>query len=192
MSTLRPFSALLGLAVAVPLLAQAPTQRSATFSVGSDAAKPAAAPAASATTDTAVTWIDLRSNQGELRGKLPQLVQAEIAKARAQGRTPFLEVGATWCGPCVALEQSLHNKDIIDAFAGTYIVHLDANEWDIEDDMGPLGFKGGTIPAILAIDKNGKVQSELHGETDAAPIKKFLQAHMWKGKPATSKVAVKS
>lgn len=142
--------------------------------------------AASATTDS-VTWIELSSKQGELRGKLPQLVADEMAKAKANGQTPFLEVGATWCGPCQALEASLRNKEMIDAFSKAYVIHLDVNEWDTQDEMGPLGIDGGTMPFIAALNPKGHVVAQLKGDIEAKDIKKFVQAHLWTAK--TTKTA---
>lgn len=130
--------------------------------------------------DDSVVWHELRSNDGDLRGKLPELLKARMDTARAQGRTLFVEVGATWCEPCLELERNLTKPEFIDAFAGTSIVHLDANEWDVEDDMAPLGIKGKLIPLIVALDpQSPKAIAQLNGVIDAAGIKKFLSAHRW-------------
>jgi len=182
MTGIRPLSALLALVVAAPLaVAQTLTMPSSTASTSP-------APAAAVAADT-VPWVALSSKQGELRGKLPQLVAAEIAKAKASGLTPFFEVGATWCGPCQALEASVRNKDkdIVDAFAGAYIIHLDVNEWDEEDELVPLGIEGGQMPFIAAIKPNGHVVAQLGGVIAAAPIKEFVQGHLWKTTTSASK-----
>jgi thiol-disulfide isomerase/thioredoxin len=127
-----------------------------------------------------VVWNELSSHMGDLRGKLPELLKARMDSAHAQGRTMFVEVGATWCGPCLELEANLKKPEFIDAFAGTSIVHLDANEWDVEDDMAPIGIKGGVMPIIIAMDpKTPKATVQLNGVIDAAGIKKFLNAHRW-------------
>jgi thiol:disulfide interchange protein len=181
MTGIRPLSALVALVVAAPLAAaQTLTMTSSTASTSSPA------PAATVAADT-VPWVELSSKQGELRGKLPQLVAAEIAKAKASGLTPFLEVGATWCGPCQALEASLHNKDMVDAFAGAYVIHLDVNEWDTQDEMAPLGIEGGGMPFVVAINPKGHAVAQLKGESTAAPIKQFVQAHLWKSTTTASK-----
>ena len=129
--------------------------------------------------DTVVVWHELRSNMGELRGKLPQLLKARIDSARAEGRTLFIEIGATWCGPCLELERQLTTPEMIDAFAGTSIVHLDANEWDLDKDILPLGIHGGVLPLLVALDTAMTVTSQLNGVIDAPQLKQFLQAHRW-------------
>jgi thiol-disulfide isomerase/thioredoxin len=140
--------------------------------------------------DTTVMWVRLGSNQGSLRGKLPQLLKAEIAKAKALGLTPFLVVGATWCGPCQQLEASLHQKDFVDAFSGAYMIHLDMDEWDVKAELTPLGFKNEGIPIIAALDKNSKVISQLEdNEYTAKAIKQYLSANLWESavhKPAVN------
>lgn len=137
-----------------------------------------------------VAWHELSSNMGDLRGKLPELLKARMDSAQAQGRTLFVEVGATWCGPCLQLEADLKKPEFIDAFSGTSIVHLDANEWDVEDDMGPIGIKGGVMPIIIAMDpKNPKAVEQLNGVIDAPGIKKFLDAHRWPTVAADTKAA---
>jgi thiol-disulfide isomerase/thioredoxin len=124
-------------------------------------------------------WTDLRSDNGKWRGKLPQLLDAQITKARATGRTPFVEVGATWCGPCRELEHNLHTPPIIDAFAGAYVIHLDVNEWDLDVDLTPVGITGGVMPFIVALDTTGHATAELRGKIDAPSIKTFVRAHLW-------------
>lgn len=190
MAFLRPCSALLSLMVAVPLVAQAPAQQSPSPDLV--AAKPAAA--APAGQDTAVTWVEVGSHNGDLRGKLHELLLAQVAKARAKGLTPFMEFGATWCGPCQALEASLHNKDVVDAFSGAYVIHIDANEWDTDDELVPLGFKGGGMPILMAMDKNARITGQLNGAWDGgnpAKIKSYVQAHLWKAESKLAKVAAR-
>ena len=171
-SRLRSILALSSIVLAAPLTAQ-------TTALGST--RMVATAATIAQTDTAVTWIELRSNQGKLRGKLPQLLKTEIARAKALGLTPFLELGATWCGPCRELEANLHKKDFIDAFSGAYMIHLDIDDWDIRSELGPLGYTQMGIPIIAALNKDGRLTSELEDdEYTAASIKKYVRANAWK------------
>lgn len=144
-----------------------------------------AAPAPSASSpDTAVAWVAILSNHGALRGQLPKLLAAEIAKAKALGRTPFIEIGALWCGPCKELEASLQRKEMIDAFSGSYVIHLDANEWDVDSELKPLGFVTdevdcNVLPFLGALDKRGRVISQMDHDIHPAVIKKFIREHLW-------------
>jgi thiol-disulfide isomerase/thioredoxin len=129
---------------------------------------------------------------GDLRGHLPELIQARIDTARADGRTLFIELGATWCGPCLELEHNLTTSPMIDAFSDASVVHLDVNEWDVESDMGPLGIKGGVMPIIVAVDTTGHAVAQLNGVIDAAKIKAFIGAHRWATKASKAVEAKKS
>jgi|HubBroStandDraft_6_1064221.scaffolds.fasta_scaffold798192_2 hypothetical protein len=134
-------------------------------------------------TTTAVAIVDIISKQG----KLPNVLKAEIAKAITAGRTPFVELGATWCGPCNHLKASLGDKRMIDAFSGTYIVHLDVDDW--KGQLAPLGFVSNGIPAFFAIDANGKATGQVITgdawgedipENMAPPLKEFFRANLRK------------
>jgi hypothetical protein len=152
-----------------------------------NAQTPASTPAPAAPTppkaDTNVTVTDLTPTQGAL----PALLKTEIAKATAQNLTPFVELGATWCGPCHHLQNSLGDKRMIDAFSGTYIIRLDVDAW--KDQLKPLGFVSDSIPAIFAIDAAGKATGpvitggawgEDIPENMAPPLKTFFRANLRK------------
>jgi hypothetical protein len=169
---LRLWSVLLGFVVAAPVLAQVPVS-------------PPAVPSTTATAfpeTTPLMWVELRPPGAGLldklstQGELLQLLKAEIAKAQAAGRTPFVEIGAAWCGGCVTLENEIHRKDreMLVAFAGAYVIHLDYDDWN----LGSL-LTGSTIPAIVAINHDGKAVGQLIGVIEATPIQRFIQAHRW-------------
>src|SRR5262245_40197055 len=58
-------------------------------------------------------------------GQLPAVLRAEVAKAKAQGLAPHVELTAGWCAPCRAIKTSLEDPRMKAAFKGTYIVQLD-------------------------------------------------------------------
>src|SRR4051794_466995 len=60
-------------------------------------------------------------------GDLAPILKAEAAKALQLGRKPFVEFGATWCGPCNALKKSLNDPLMKQAFEGTYIIQIDVD-----------------------------------------------------------------
>jgi thiol-disulfide isomerase/thioredoxin len=159
----------------------------ATVAGGTLPARAAALPGSQADTakqtDTMVMVVDLSAAPGK---KLQPFLEREIAKALAAGRTPFVEVGATWCGPCQEIRSHLGNPLMVQAFAGTYIIRLDSDEWKRAERL-PLGLATGELPSFFAIDSTGKSVKSLTPDVDPSDIpglaKKlgaFFQAYLRK------------
>ena len=136
--------------------------------------------------DTTVTVVELSPKQGVLSN----LLKTEAAKARQAGRTPFVEIGAEWCGQCHELKASLGDKRMIEAFAGTYIIRLDLDAW--KQQLHTLGLDPAAVPTFFAIDSSGKstgvsfTTDPLGANTPehvAMPLQKFFRAHLWKKAP---------
>ncbi len=117
-------------------------------------------------------------------GKLPDLLAAEAQKAKDQGFSPFVEFYADWCGPCKSLAASLGDPRMIDAFAGTYIIRLNVDDW--VDAPAEAGFTVKGIPAFFAVDWAGKptgrfitgaAWGEDIPENMAPPLKEFFNAN---------------
>src|SRR5258708_6389795 len=83
--------------VALPLAAVAQSPAANSTPVHTQASQP------NANVLPAVPVVDLKPADGTL----VNLVKAELKKASDARRTPFLEIGATWCGPCKKLAASL-------------------------------------------------------------------------------------
>jgi hypothetical protein len=116
------------------------------------------------------------------QGPLVAQLKAEIAKARSMSLKPYVEFRADWCDPCVALEKSMGDPRMVDAFAGTYVIHLDADAWGAKDLAG-TGFHVNAIPVFFEIDDAGKptgrsidggAWGENVPENMAPPLKKFF------------------
>ena len=100
--------------------------------------------------ELAPTSVRLKPAQGDLS----KLLAAELAKAHARKLKPFLELRAEWCEPCKDLEKSLSDPLMKDAFAGTYVISLDLDEWT--NKVEPLGFDSTAIPVFFELDDKGK------------------------------------
>jgi thiol-disulfide isomerase/thioredoxin len=94
-------------------------------------------------------------------GKLVDLLAAEVKKAEALNQLPAVEFDATWCPPCKAIAVSLDEKNelMIKAFDGTYIIHLDVDEWGF--DMLQYGFSFDGIPVFFKLDSSGRPNGEV-------------------------------
>lgn len=113
---------------------------------------------------------------------LDELLQLEVQKARNKEQRPYVEFYADWCAPCVALRKSLNDERMIDAFAGTYIIQLNLDEWG--DEASRKGFNVPAIPLFFELDAagnptgrtiNGGAWGEDIPENMAPPLKTFFQ-----------------
>jgi len=118
-------------------------------------------------------------------GALADVLRAQVGKAKSAFRRPFVELDATWCPPCQAIRQSLDSGDprMVDAFAGTYIVQMDVDEWG--NSLGGTGFDASAIPAYYELDQFGRPTGRMITgaawgdnipENMAPPLKAFFRA----------------
>jgi thiol-disulfide isomerase/thioredoxin len=85
--------------------------------------------------------------------KVKDILKAEAQKAAALGRDPYIEFYADWCPPCNAIKKNLSDPLMVDAFAGTYIIKLNTDDWG--DKLSGLGIYVPGIPAFYELGANG-------------------------------------
>ena len=99
---------------------------------------------------TRSAFVQLKPAAGELATLLP----AEVAKARAQQLSPYVEIGAEWCKPCKQLEASMNDGRMKDAFNGTYVIRLDVDDWG--GSLAAFDLEPTVIPVVFEVDAHGK------------------------------------
>ncbi len=125
--------------------------------------------------------IDLAPSSMDFAGQLAD----EITKAKGLKLTPFVQVSAEWCGPCRRLHASMDDPLMVDAFQGTYIIKLDADQWN--ETLKDTAYYPRGIPAFIAIDDQGLPVGKINGgawgadipENMAPPLKEFFNKHRW-------------
>ena len=112
---------------------------------------------------------------------LDEILYAEAQKAVALGLNPFVDFSADWCPPCIAIEESMDDPKMIDAFTGTYIIQLNYDEW--ERQISDYGFYVVGIPTYYEVDAEGFSTGRLitggawgadTAESMAPPMKAFF------------------
>lgn len=118
-------------------------------------------PAATAPASVAYQWVEespapdtfsvIRIEPGQV--KVKDILKAEAQKAAVLGRQPYVEFYADWCPPCNAIRDSLGDPRMVEAFAGTYIIKLDTDEWG--DKLSGTGLYVPGIPAFYELGADG-------------------------------------
>jgi thiol-disulfide isomerase/thioredoxin len=95
-------------------------------------------------------------------GELQALLAEESRKADGLGQMPVVEFDATWCPPCQAINKAIReeNELILSAYADTYIIRLDVDEWGW-GDSSLHDFQFDAIPVFFKLDSEGKQTGEL-------------------------------
>lgn len=85
---------------------------------------------------------------------LTDFLKAEAEKASALNRKPFVDFTATWCPPCQAIEDNMNSRRMVEAFAGTYIIKIDVDDW--RDEINDSPFRPESIPVFYEISSQGQ------------------------------------
>jgi thiol:disulfide interchange protein len=141
------------------LACSALTRQTATpESVISPASEPAPPDKPQEDTSAGFTIVRFHPKDGDLQTLLAQ----EAPKAIALGQMPVLEFDATWCPPCQVIDEGLKsgNELLLKAYAGTYIIKLDVDEWGWGDSsLHDFEFDG--IPVYFKLDAQGNPTGEV-------------------------------
>ena len=99
-------------------------------------------------------------------------------EAIAQDKLVFIDLYATWCGPCKAMERDVFSKKEVGDFMDEYFV---AAKYDIDKPTGTaLAGKHGirSIPACLVFntegDLLGKITGSMPAEEFTAALRKII------------------
>ena len=109
-------------------------------------------------TGVGFTQVRLHPENGDLQTMLAN----EAQKALALGQMPVVEFDATWCPPCIAIDTALESRNalMLKAYAGTYIIKLDVDEWGW-DNGGFQDFRFDGIPVYFKLDSHGQQTGEV-------------------------------
>jgi thiol-disulfide isomerase/thioredoxin len=90
-------------------------------------------------------------------GNLQTLLPIEAKQATSLGLMPIVEFDATWCPPCIAIDEAIQeqNELMLNAYRGTYIIKVDVDEWGWKDGV-VQNFNFEFIPIYFKIDANGE------------------------------------
>lgn len=95
-----------------------------------------------------------------------------LADAKKENKLIFVDIYATWCGPCRAMAKNVFTKQkVADHFNAKFINYM----IDAEKGEGPtIGekYKVGSFPTYLFVDGDGNLVYKIEGASDED---KFLE-----------------
>jgi len=107
---------------------------------------------------TGFTIVRLHPKDGDLQ----TLLASEAQKAFTLGREPVVEFDATWCPPCKAIDKAIKEENalMLNAYAETYIIKLDVDEWGWGDSK-LHDFQFNAIPVYFKLNVEGEQTGEV-------------------------------
>jgi hypothetical protein len=99
-------------------------------------------------------------------GDLPPIVAAFAARARAEGRTPLVYVGATWCEPCQYFHAAAERGALDGELPPLALLELDRDRDGERIDAAGYGSRMIPLFAIPGPDGRGsgaQIEGSIHG-----------------------------
>lgn len=98
-----------------------------------------------------------------------------LKKAENENRMIFLDIYATWCGPCKRLELfTFSNQQVGDYFNENFInITVDGESEEGRELVRKYGIRG--YPSLLIIDHNGEVKKFTTGYHSAKQLLKWAR-----------------
>lgn len=112
-------------------------------------------------------------------GALAPLLRAFIARARAEGRTPLVYVGATWCEPCRYFHAAAERGELDGVLPPLALFELDLDRDGAR--IAEAGYRSQMIPLIAVPGEDGRstgrqIEGSIHGPGSPAQITPRLRA----------------
>lgn len=92
-------------------------------------------------------------------GEVTEVVARAVDRARADGRTLVVYVGATWCEPCETFHRAVERGDLDVPLAGVRLLEFDA---DVDGArLDAAGYSGRYIPRFVVPTDEGRPSSHV-------------------------------
>lgn len=97
-----------------------------------------------------------------------------LQKAKAENKTIFLSIGASWCGPCHKMKAKTFTNTKVGAYFNANFINVSLDGEDGEDGtMLSDKFKLAYYPSLYLIDANGSVLKAGSGYYNGREILQF-------------------
>lgn len=112
-------------------------------------------------------------------GELPAIVLAFAERARAEGRTPLVYVGATWCEPCQYFHAAAERGELDGELPPLALLELDRDRDGARIDAAGYGSRMIPLFAVPGPDGRGtgaQIEGSIHGPGSPMQIVPRLRA----------------
>jgi len=93
--------------------------------------------------------------------------QEALEKAKAENKPIFLDIYATWCGPCKKLKKNTFSDKAVGEYYSKNYINIAINGETNEGRMLAEKYKIQGYPTLLIVDKNGKQLTKNVGFMDS-------------------------
>jgi thiol-disulfide isomerase/thioredoxin len=107
----------------------------------------------SAPTSAAAKALPVETIAAPAEGEVQEIVRSELVKAKAEGRTLLVYVGASWCEPCQRFHQAAKAGQLDGAFPGLRLLELDLDRDG--DRLKRAGYVSKMIPLFAVPREDG-------------------------------------
>ncbi len=100
-----------------------------------------------------------------------------------QGKLVFIDLYATWCPPCRAMERQVFSREDVGAFMEKRFV---AAKYDVDKPTGRelmRRYGKGSIPLYLVFDTQGRLLGRIQGAADAETFLENLRTIIARQRP---------
>ena len=91
-------------------------------------------------------------------------------KAEKEGKLIFIDLFATWCGPCKSLSSSTFKDADLGKFMNEHFINLKIDGEQEEGNALMYEFDLGAYPTMLFLDPEGKLIRKIEGFVDAETV----------------------
>lgn len=107
--------------------------------------------------------VDFEANSTEGIQFFKGTFQEALEKAKTENKPIFLDLYATWCGPCKKLKKTTFKDDEVGAYFNSHFINLAIDGETPEGKKLMQKYDARSYPSLFILDSNGIVKTSATG-----------------------------